>query len=236
MGRLVYRVVTRAHLLFRNVDISIEHMYSIGITSLPLVSVTSLFLGSVTVTQAVYQFSGFIPLRYLGVAVCKTLITELAPVVTSLVVSGRITTAIAAEIGSMRNTEQLDAMTILSLDPIRYLIVPKTVACIVMMPMLVIWAGLCAFAGSIVTVILSVPITLNTYLMGLRMFFNATDLLVGVAKTAVFGGIIAIVGSYFGFQARGGAEGVGNATTKAVMLSSILILIFDFIIAFLVLR
>jgi phospholipid/cholesterol/gamma-HCH transport system permease protein len=172
----------------------------------------------------------------MGMVVCKSLITELAPVLTSLVVSGRIATAIAAEIGSMKTSEQLDAMTILRLDPIRYLIVPKTLACVIMLPVLVIWAEFLGFIGSIITVILTVDMTLYSYLSGLRMFFMPSDLFVGIGKTAVFGAIIAIVGSHFGFEARGGAEGVGGATTKAVMLSSVLILIFDFIIAFLFLR
>ncbi|MBD3242595.1 MAG: hypothetical protein GF331_18540 [Chitinivibrionales bacterium] len=236
MGRLIGQTAARFPLFVKNVDVSIEQMYSIGITSVPLVTIIALFVGSVTVTQAVYQFSGFIPLRYLGLAVCKTMITELAPVITSMVVSGRITTSIAAEIGSMKTSEQLDAMTILSLDPVRYLVVPKTIACVTMMPVLVVWSTLMAFIGSILTVLLTVRLALPTYLAGLRMFFHTRDLLMGIGKTAVFGAIIAIVGSYFGYRTKGGAEGVGEATTKAVMLSSVLILIFDFIMAFMFLR
>lgn len=236
MARLAAKTLVRMPLFFKNVNISVAQMYGIGITSLPLVTVIALFTGSVTVTQAVYQFAGFVPLRYLGMVVSKSIVTELAPVLTSLVVSGRITTAIAAEIGSMKGSEQLDAMTILRLDPIRYLIVPKTLACLIMLPMLVIWAEFLAYLGSVVTVVLTVDMTLFSYLNGLRMFFNPTDVYVGIGKTAVFGGIISLVGSHFGFRARGGAEGVGQATTKAVMLSSVLILIFDFIIAFLFLR
>lgn len=233
---LIGRILSRLPLITKNIDRSIWQMFAIGITSIPLVSVVSIFVGAVTVTQAVYEFSGFIPLRYLGLAVCKTLITELVPVVVSLVVSGRIATAIAAEIGSMKNTEQLDAMTILGLDPIRYLIVPKTIASTIMLPVLVVWGMGIAFIGTIITVIVSVDVTLYAYLSGLRMYFNPADLYMGILKTAVFGAIIAIVGSHFGYQAKGGAEGVGDATTKAVMLSSVLILIFDFIIAFMVLR
>ncbi len=236
IGHLAGRTAARLPLFVKNVDVSIGQMYSIGISSVPLVTIIALFIGSVTVSQAVYQFSGFIPLRYLGLAVCKTMITELAPVVTSMVVSGRITTSIAAEIGSMKTTDQLDAMTTLSLDPIRYLVVPKTIACVTMLPVLVIWSTLMAFIGSILTVLLSVRLALPTYLAGLRMFFHTRDLLMGIGKTAMFGAIIAIVGSYFGYRTRGGAEGVGEATTKAVMLSSVLILIFDFIMAFVFLR
>jgi phospholipid/cholesterol/gamma-HCH transport system permease protein len=234
-GTLLYQVIARAPLLFKNINLSIEQMYSIGVESLPLVTVIALFLGAQTVIQAVYQFAGIVPLRYLGVAVCKSTITELGPVVTSMVVSGRVATAIAAEIGSMKASEQLDAMTCLSLDPIRYLVVPKTVACMIMLPILVIWAELLAFISSIITVIVSVDVTLHVYVSGLRLFFNPTDLFIGIVKTMVFGIIISLTGSHFGFKTTGGAEGVGNATTQAVMTSFVLILIFDFFIAFMVL-
>ncbi|MDD5675672.1 MAG: ABC transporter permease, partial [Chitinivibrionales bacterium] len=129
----------------------------------------------------------------------------------------------------------LDAMVLLRLDPIRYLIVPKMIACMIMLPVLVIWGEFLAIIGSIITVLLSVKVTLYVYLSGLKMFFNPGDLFLGIFKTFVFGAIIAMTGAHFGFEARGGAEGVGEATTKAVMTSAILILIFDFAIAFLVL-
>jgi phospholipid/cholesterol/gamma-HCH transport system permease protein len=232
---LLWAIVVRVPLLFKNTVISVEQMYAIGIESLPLVTVIAIFTGATTVTQAVYQFSGFIPMKYLGVAVCKTLITEIGPVFTSMVVAGRISTAIAAEIGSMKVNEQLDAMSCLNLDSIRYLFVPKTVACVIMVPMLVIFAECIAFVSSIFTVIFSVKVTLYVYLTGLRLFFDPSSLLIGVAKTSVFGVIIALTGCYFGLQTKGGAEGVGNSTTKAVMASCVLILVSDFIIAFIML-
>jgi len=231
---LLWSIVSRIPLMVKNVPLSIEQMYGIGIDSLPLVSVIAIFIGATTVTQAVYQFSGFIPLKFLGLAVCKTLITEIGPVFTSMVVAGRIATAIAAEIGSMKSGEQLDAMTCLNLDPVRYLFVPKMIACMTMIPMLVIWSVFIAFISSILTVLFTVKITLYVYIMGLRMLFNPADLIIGVVKTSIFGAIIALTGCHFGLEARGGAEGVGNATTKAVMTSFVLILIFDFLIAFLV--
>jgi phospholipid/cholesterol/gamma-HCH transport system permease protein len=233
---LIGKIFSRFPLVFKNFDLTLWQMFAIGITSIPLVSIISVFVGSVTVTQAVYEFSGIVPLRYLGLAVSKTLSTELVPVITSMVVSGRIATAIAAEIGSMKNTEQLDAMSILSLDPVRYLFVPKMIACIIMLPVLVIIAEGIAFVSSVVTVVLSVDVTLFSYLNGLRMYFNVWDVIIGILKTAVFGAIIALVGCHFGYHAKGGAEGVGVATTKSVMLASVLILVFDFIIAFMVLR
>ncbi len=235
IATLLVRIFSRFPTIVKSSALSLEQMYAIGIDSLPLVSVIAVFIGATTVTQAVYQFSGFIPLKYLGLAVCKTLVMEIGPVFTSMVVAGRISTAIAAEIGSMKTGEQLDAMSCLNLDPIRYLYVPKMVACMVMIPMLVIWSEFIAFISSMLTVMFSVKITLFVYLAGLRMFFNPADLFIGVLKTSVFGAIIALTGCHFGLETRGGAEGVGNSTTKAVMTSFVLILVFDFVTAFLVL-
>lgn len=234
-GILFFQTFSRIHLLFKNPDITISHMFNLGIESIPLVSVIALFLGSETVIQSVYQMQGFAPMRYLGVLVCKSIVTELGPVITAVVFAGRVATGIAAEIGSMKGSEQLDAMQVLSLDCIRYLIVPKAAACIIMLPVLAIWAEFLAIMGGLVTVVLSVDVTVYTFLSGLQLFFNPVDVFVGIAKTMVFGAIIAITGAHFGLEAKSGAEGVGNATTKAVVTSAVLILVFDFIIALLVL-
>jgi phospholipid/cholesterol/gamma-HCH transport system permease protein len=234
-GVLTFQTFSRLYIFYKNPGITVSHMYALGVESLPLVSVIALFLGSETVIQSVYQMSGFIPMRYLGVLVCKSVITELGPVITSVVFAGRVATGIAAEVGSMRSSEQLDAMNVLNLDPIRYLIVPKTLSCLIMVPVLVVWAELLAITGALVTVILTQDITVYTFLSSLRLFFNPTDVFIGIAKTTVFGAIVAITGAHFGFETKGGAEGVGNATTKAVVTSVVLILIFDFLIALLVL-
>ena len=233
-SKLSVQTFSKMPLMVKNIDITTNHMYTLGIESIPLVTMIALFLGSATVTQAVYQMSGMIPFRYLGALVSKTTITELGPVITSMVFAGRVATGIAAEIASMKGSEQLDAMNVLRLDPIRYLIVPKTVACIVMLPVLTIWAILMAFVGAAVTVAISVDVTMYTYLSGMKLFFNPNDVYMGVGKTAIFGAIVAITGAYFGFQAKGGAEGVGNATTKAVVTSAVLILVFDFVVAVMV--
>ncbi|MCL2181901.1 MAG: ABC transporter permease [Chitinispirillia bacterium] len=233
-GELGFRTFSKMPLAVKNVDITTSHMYTLGIESIPLVTMIAIFLGSATVTQAVYQMSGMIPLRYLGALVCKTTITELAPVITSMVFAGRVATGIAAEIASMKGSEQLDAMAVLRLDPIRYLIVPKAIACIVMLPVLAVWAILMSFVGAAVTVAISVDMTMHTYLSGMKLFFNPNDVYMSVGKTAIFGAIVAITGAYFGFKAKGGAEGVGNATTKAVVTSAVLILIFDFVVAVMV--
>lgn len=232
---LAWHTFTRLRFVVYNPDLTLSHMYTLGVETLPLVSVIAIFLGSEVVIQSMYQMQGFIPIRYLGVLVCKSIVTELGPVVTSIVFAGRVATGIAAEVGSMKTSEQLDAMKVLSLDSIRYLIVPKTAACIIMLPVLVIWADFLAIAGATVMTVLTIDITLFHFLSGLKLFFNPMDVFFGVFKTAAFGAIVAITGAYFGFETKGGAEGVGNATTKAVVTSAVLILVFDFFIALLVL-
>lgn len=210
-------------------------MYVIGIESLPIVAATSIFVGGEAVIQANFQFAGLVPMRYLGYAVSKALVTELCPVLTSFVISSRIATAIAAEIGSMRTSEQLDAMVCLSLDSVRYLIVPKVVASIVMLPVMVIFSELIAFVGSVVVAFFFIDVTMYNYLSGLKLFFSLPDMLIGISKTTIFGAIIAFTGAHFGLRARKGAQGVGEATTRAVMTSAVLILFFDFLVAFLLL-
>jgi len=230
-GIIVRDVVVRLPLIFKNPELTLRQMRVIGIESIPLVIVTSIFVGAEVVVQANFQFQGFVPMRYLGFVVSKSLISELAPVLTAFVVSSRISTGIAAELGSMKNSEQLDAMTCLSLDSTRYVIVPKVVASVIMLPVLVIISEFMGYFASILFVNFFIDVTMNTYLEGLRLFFSAKDMILGILKTSVFGAIIAFSGAYFGLECAKGAEGIGNATTRAVMLSAILILIFDFIIA-----
>jgi len=224
-------VFYRFPLIFKNFDLTMKQIRIIGIGSIPLVLVTGAFVGMETIMQAHFQMQGLVPMRYLGYAVSKALVTELAPVITSFVVSSRISTAIAAEIGSMKTSEQLDAMYCLSLDHIRYVVLPKVVAAAIMLPVLVIFAELVGFLASIFIAYFFINITMHTYLEGLRLFFYAPDMLIGVLKTSVFGVIIAISGAYFGLKCVKGAEGIGASTTRAVMLSAILILVFDFIVA-----
>ncbi len=235
ISRLIWHSLVRLPLIAKNPSITIKQMHIIGVGSLPLVLITSIFVGAETVIQANFQFSGLVPMRYLGFVVSKGLITELGPVLTAFVVASRISTAIAAEIGSMKTTDQLDAMTCLSLDSTRYVIMPKIVASVIMLPVLVIFAEVIAFASSTAVAFLFIDVTMDTYLQGLRLFFYLPDMLIGIAKTAVFGGVIAVSGAHFGLQCLKGAEGIGQATTRAVMFSALMILVFDFLIAILVL-
>ncbi len=233
MSRLLRDVVIRLPLILKNPSLTIEQMRVIGIESLPLVIITAIFVGAETVIQANMQFNGLVPLSYLGFVVSKSIVTELGPVLTAFVVASRISTAIAAEVGSMQTSEQLDAMYCLSLDSTRYVIVPKIVATTTMLPVLVIFAELLAFSSATATALIVTPVSLYSFVEGLQLFFIPTDLYLGVLKTSVFGLTIALSGAHFGLHCAKGAEGIGNATTGAFMLSTILILICDFIVAIL---
>lgn len=202
-----------------------------GVNSLPLVLVTSIFTGGVSAVQAAYQFSDYVPMRYLGTAVGKAVVIELGPVLTALVVAGRVGASIAAEIGTMKVTEQIDALETLALDPVRYLVVPRFVAGFFMLPILVIFSDFIAILGGLAVSTFFLGLSSYTFLNGLKMFFHLSDVFGGLIKAFVFGGIIAIIGCYQGFKTEGGAEGVGRSTTRAVVLASVLILISDYIIA-----
>ncbi|MGM0462021.1 MAG: MlaE family ABC transporter permease [Fibrobacterota bacterium] len=229
--RLLLETLIRVPLAAKNWNLTLHQMKIIGTESLPLVLTTAVFVGAATVIQANMQFQGLVPLSYLGFVVSKSIVTELGPVITAFVVASRISTAIAAEIGSMKTTEQIDAMYCLSLDHIRYVVVPKFIAAVVMLPVLVIFCEVLAFVSSAVIALAVTNTTLYEYTEGLRMFFSAFDMFVGIFKTTLFGGAIALSGAFFGLTCKKGAEGIGNSTTGAFMLSSILILIIDFIIA-----
>jgi phospholipid/cholesterol/gamma-HCH transport system permease protein len=228
---LVWRIFRNLPLIFKNFKLTTEQMLMMGVASLPLVIFTSVFTGAVSAVQAAYQFRGIIPMRYLGTAVGKAVIIELGPVLTALVVAGRVGAAIAAELGTMKVTEQIDALETMALDPIRYLATPRFVAGLIMVPILTIFADFVAILGALFVSILFLNISSFTFLNGVKAFFHLSDFFGGLLKAGIFGAIIAIVGCYHGFKTQGGAEGVGISTTRAVVLASVLILIADYAVA-----
>jgi len=228
---LIWRLLKALPLMVKNPYLTSQQMMVMGVNSLPLIILTSIFTGAVSSVQAAYQFQGFVPLRYLGTTVGKAVVIELGPVLTALVVAGRVGASIAAELGTMKVTEQIDALETMALDPVRYLVVPRFLAGITMLPVLTIFADFVAIVGGLVVAVLAVDITPYTFLNGVKLFFELQDLFGGLAKSVAFGAIIAIVGCFQGFRTTGGAEGVGFSTTRAVVLSSILILLSDYVIA-----
>lgn len=236
MALLFWRVVQQGHRVFRNARNTLVQMETIGIGSIPLVLVTSVFVGAVASVQAAYQFQGYVPLRFLGAVVGKSVTLEVGPVLTALVVGGRVSAAIAAELGTMKVTEQIDAMEMIAIDPVEYLVLPRIAAATVMLPLLTVFADFLAILGGMVVAKLAVGVSFNTFESGLRLLFKYQDLVGGLMKTFVFGYIIAFMGCYNGFMTKGGAEGVGVATMRAVVQSCLLILVSNYLLALLIFR
>ena len=208
-----------------------QQAHTIGIGSLWLVFVISLFTGAVAAVQAAYQFSSVVPMKYIGSVILRSVIIELGPVLTALVVGGRVGASIAAELGTMKVTEQIDAMRAMAINPVRYLVVPRVAAAIIMMPVLTIFSDAIAVFGGYVVSVTSVGVSTHTYIVGLKQFFYYKDLFSGLLKAIFFGGIIGTMGCYHGFATEGGAEGVGLATTRAVVASCVMVLISDYVLA-----
>jgi phospholipid/cholesterol/gamma-HCH transport system permease protein len=228
---LIRRILLGLPIVFTRSRLTGEQMLLMGVNSLPLVALVSVFTGAVAAVQAVYQISDYVPMRYIGTAVGKAVMIELAPVLTALVVAGRVGAAIAAELGTMKVTEQIDALETLALDPVKYLVVPRFVAGLIMLPVLTIFADTIAILGGLGISTVSLHVSPHVFLDGLKSFFKMMDLTSGLLKAFVFGSIISIIGCYQGFKTTGGAEGVGRSTTRAVVISSALILISDYVVA-----
>lgn len=229
-------VLVRLHELPRTARQTFLQMQWIGIGSIPLVIVTAVFVGAVAAVQAAYQFQDYVPMVFLGTVVGKSVILELGPVLTALVVGGRVSASIAAELGTMKVTEQIDAMEVLAIDPMRYLVMPRIVASFIMLPVLTIFADLLAILGGMIVSNLTVGVDTATFIEGLRLFFYVDDVISGIVKAATFGGIIGLMGCYNGFRTFGGAQGVGRAAMQAVVSSCICILITNYFLASVLLR
>jgi phospholipid/cholesterol/gamma-HCH transport system permease protein len=228
---LLIRILKTLPKVFSNLGLVVEQMSLMGVNSLPLVLLTSVFTGAVSSVQAAYQFKNLVPMRYLGTAVGKAVVIELGPVLTALVVAGRVGAAIAAELGTMKVTEQIDALETMAIDPVPFLVTPRFLAGLAMLPILTILSDFIAIMGGYIVALLFLNVSSHTFLSSLKMFFHFHDVLAGLVKAFAFGGIIALIGCYQGFQTRGGAKGVGQSTTRAVVIASVMILIGDYIIA-----
>ena len=207
----------------------VPQMVEIGYYSLPVVGLTAIFTGAVLALQS---FSGF---GFAGEATIANVVVwgitrELGPVLAGLMVAGRIGAAMAAEIGTMRVTEQIDALTTLSTNPYKYLVAPRLIAAIAMLPLLVLVADVIGVLGGFLVSIYDFGFNPTTYLKSTWDSVDTTGFLSGLVKAAVFGFLVALMGTYHGYHSKGGAQGVGQATTNAVVSASILLLLFNFII------
>ncbi len=207
-----------------------DQMVIIGVDSIPVVLITAFFTGMVLALQTGYILEDKLRgiSQFLGGLVTLSMVRELGPVVICLIVTGRVGSAMAAEIGTMRVTEQIDAFVTLSTSPIKYLVVPRLLACVAMAPLLVLFADAVGVYGGLVIAQTKFDQSAATYILNIQDMVGLGDLFGGLFKAAFFGVIIATVSCHKGFNASGGAEGVGRATTSAVVIASIAILIADY--------
>lgn len=214
----------------------LEQIYQLGLLSLPVVSFTAVFIGMVVALVVSYQLEAGLPKFYVGATGGRTILIELAPVVISLLVVARVGSNITARIGTMKVTEQIDALETMGINSEHYLALPIIIAGVIVVPLLVIYGDLIALVAASISakVILNVPVA--DYIFGLRRFVILNDVLGGLLKTLLFGLVMGSVSSHYGFETELGAEGVGKSVTMSVVTSAAMIMVIDFIVAFWVFR
>ncbi len=208
----------------------LRHFIEIGYLSLPVVALTTLFSGMVLALQSYSGFSRFSAEGAVAMVVVLSITRELAPVLAGLMVAGRIGAAMAAEIGTMRVTEQIDALEALSTNPYSYLVAPRLVAGILMMPFLVAVGDVIGVLGGYIVGVYKLGFNAHSYMAQTWDVLEVEDVVSGLTKAAVYGFIVTLMGCYHGYRSTGGAQGVGRATTQAVVSSAILILIANYFV------
>ena len=207
-----------------------RQVVDIGYFSLPVVGLTCAFSGMVLALQSYTGFARFSAEGAVATVVVLSMTRELGPVLAGLMVAGRIGASMAAEIGTMRVTEQIDALTTLSTNPMNYLVAPRLIAGVTMLPVLVLIGNIIGVFGGFIIGVYKLDFNAATYLKNTFEYLEFMDVFTGLVKASAFGFIVTLMGCYHGYQSRGGAQGVGAATTNAVVSSSILILIFNYLI------
>jgi phospholipid/cholesterol/gamma-HCH transport system permease protein len=230
LGKAGY-LTTGALRALRNVEIwgprLVPQMVTVGVASVPIALFIAGFTGIVLAINASYTLTGAVPIYLVGAMVGKSMILELGPVLTGLALAGRVGASTAAEVGTMRVTEQIDALETLAYDPLAYLVVPRVIAGVVMFPAVIVLATAMGILAGWSASLTLLDMSTAEFVRGLRLFFLPWDVQYAVIKSLSFGLIVTGVGSFYGFHAKGGAGGVGVATTRAVVLSSMLILVLD---------
>jgi phospholipid/cholesterol/gamma-HCH transport system permease protein len=210
---------------------TLRQMATLGVNSLPIVIVTIAFSGMVLALHTAVQFHKLGGDQFIGGLVAVSMAREAAPVLASVVVAARVGSAIAAEIGSMKVTEQIDALRALAVSPIHYLVVPRLLAAVLMMPVVTVFAIVAGILGGWVVTTYFTHISSQVFITSIQSFLTWRDVLLGLAKTLVFGAIIALVGCDRGLRTEGGAAGVGRATTSAVVLAIVLVYVSDYFLS-----
>lgn len=236
LGARATRFLAARPFYWRDVVIQMDR---IGVGSLPIVLLTGLFTGMVMALQSSVELSKFGADIYIGNLVGASMVRELGPVLCSLMVAGRAASGIAAEIGSMRVTEQIDALQSFGTDPIKKLVTPRLLAALIMLPILTMLADVVGIIGGLIVAVFRLGIPADVYIEGVLntlaqggfvLRFIPKDFISGLAKPFIFGGIIALTASYYGLNTKGGTEGVGEAATKSVVACSVAILATDYFI------
>jgi len=207
-----------------------KHMVELGMKTLPIVGVTGFIIGLVITMQMQPVMQRFGAEAFLPGSVGISIVRELGPVITALIFAGRVSSGIGAELGSMRVTEQIDAMEVSGVNPFKFLVVTRILATTLILPILTVYVIFIALIGSYIAVVLVQNMTWEYYVGRVIFSVEFGDAIPGVSKTFVFGFIVGLVGSYLGFNAKNGTEGVGRASTTSVVIASLLILIFDMIL------
>lgn len=201
--------------------------YWMGVGSIPIVLVTGMLGGIVTSQQGGYQFTGGVPLYILGSVVTSSIVLELGPVMTAIVLIGRVGARITAELGTMQVSEQIDALHSLGRDPVRTLVAPRVVAGVIVVPVLVALCNLAGILSGMIAAQATVGLGMDAFRYGASLFWHDWDMFYSLAKGVAFGLVIPLVASHMGLVTRGGAEGVGRSTTSAVVLMTLSVLILD---------
>jgi phospholipid/cholesterol/gamma-HCH transport system permease protein len=232
-GKMIFEVIRNLPRIRDYWSHLVEQMIEIGLYSMPIVVMIAFFSGLVTAVQTNYQFQGYVPMYLVGSIVLQSVVLELAPVLGALVLSGRVGAKIAAEIGTMKVTEQIDAMDVMAMNPIIYLAIPRIIGGTLMLPVLIVFADLVGVLSGLMVSVNTMEVTTPEFVKGMREFFRPLDAYFGLAKALVFGVVITTVGCYQGFKVKlgSGAEGVGAATTNTVVVSCLLILLLDYLLA-----
>lgn len=225
-GQSIYFLFVRPYYI----SDTITQMHAIGVRSLPIVLLISAFTGMVLALQSGYEMAVYGAKMYVGSLISISLVRELGPVLIAMVVAGRVGSGIAAELGSMNVTEQIDAMRALGTNPIKKLASTRLVAITVMLPILTVIGDIVGIVGGLVIAVTNLNIPSEFYWNTVVTSVTFDDITAGIIKPFVFAMIIAVIGCHMGFNAKGGTQGVGEATTRSVVVSSILIFIFDFFI------
>ena len=206
---------------------AIVQMRRIGVDSIPVTLFIAAFTGVVLALQASYTFTGAVPMYFVGTLVGKTMMLELGPVLAGLALAGRVGASMAAELGTMKVTEQVDALETLAYDPQSYLVFPRVLAGTVMFPVIIAFAIATGIVTGWLTSLVLLDLSTIDFLKGLKLFYRFKDTWFGLLKSASFGTTITLVGCIVGLDTQGGAEGVGKSTTRAVVYSAVLLLLLD---------